>query len=101
MEEIQLLKRLLINMQDTFMEPGVPMKGLSSVAHYIDTGDTRPIKIAPRLIAPGSEEVIVEEEAAKMLEAGVIRESTSPWSSPIVLVQKKDGTTRFCIDYRN
>ena len=39
-------------------------------------------------------------EIQKMLDAKVIRPSTSPWVSPIVLVDKKDGMIQFCIDYR-
>jgi hypothetical protein len=43
---------------------------------------------------------IVDKECQKMLEKGVIKESNSLWSSPVVLVAKKNGEVRFCVDYR-
>ena len=65
----------------------------------INTGDALPIKQRPRRL-PLSKRHLVEEQIKEMEEAGVIRPSSSPWASPIVLVPKKDGTTRFCIDFR-
>ena len=49
---------------------------------------------------PYSKREVVREELDHMLQNGVIQPSTSPWASPIVLVQKKDGGVRFCVDYR-
>ena len=66
--------------------------------HTIDTGDSPPIRCAPRRMSPQKikqEETCVEE----MLTGGQIEPSDSPWSAPVVLVTK-DGRTRFCVDYR-
>ena len=66
--------------------------------YKIETGEPPPIRQYPRrLLYHVREEV--NRQVNDMLAQGVIQPSTSPWSSPIVLVKKKDGSYRFCIDY--
>ena len=66
---------------------------------YSETEDAAPIKQHPRRVPLAHAEA--EKQAIEDLKAkGVIRESTSPWASPIVLVAKKDGGARPCVDYR-
>ena len=70
-----------------------------AVEHEIDTGDSFPILCAPRQMS--SRKMKKEEECVtEMLTGGQIEPSDSPWLSPVVLVTKKDGGTRFCVDYR-
>ena len=42
----------------------------------------------------------IQKEIQEIMAAGVFRPSDSPWSSPVVMVKKKDGTPRFCVNYR-
>ena len=69
------------------------------IQHRIDTGSASPIRQYPcRLPFAYREEA--RNQVTEMLNQGVIQPSCSPWASPIVLVKKKDGKFRFCIDYR-
>ena len=71
----------------------------SLVQHVIDTGDATPIKQMPYRISPEGKQEI-DRQVNNMLERGIVQESVSAWSSPVVLVKKKDGSMRFCVDYR-
>ena len=91
---------LLAKHVKTFPAPGTPITGRTeAVMHDIDTGSTRPIRCNPRKLSP--KKIKIQQELVdKMLEEGQIEHSVSAWSAPTVLVTKKDGTTRFCVDYR-
>jgi hypothetical protein len=60
---------------------------------------TKPVNVKPCRYAPHQKSEI-EKQVADMLVRGIIQESTSPFASPVLLVRKKDGTWRFCINYR-
>ena len=69
------------------------------VQHQIHTDGARPVRQPARRL-PWSKREEADGQVEKMLNAGVIEPSGSPWMSPVVLVKKKDRTTRFCVDYR-
>ena len=67
--------------------------------HHIDTKDATPIRQQARRV-PLPRRKTIQNLLTDMLAKGIISPSKSPWASPVVLVSKKDGTTRFCVDYR-
>lgn len=70
----------------------------SLIEHQIIT-DSEPIKQRYYPVSPAIQKHI-DEEVQRMLEEDIIEKSQSAWSSPILLVPKKDKTFRFCVDYR-
>ena len=90
---------LLDKHKDIFSKGPEDLGRTAIVTHSIDTGNAKPIKQPPRQPPRaflGEEEKIIQ----KQLHAGVIEESTSAWSSPMVYVRKKDATVRPYVDYR-
>lgn len=69
------------------------------VMHVIDTGDAKPIKQRHYTMSPARQK-LVEEELDKMLDLDIVEPSKSPWSAPIVLLDKPDGSRRFCINFK-
>ena len=69
------------------------------IQHHIDTGSALPIRQYPRRL-PYAYCEEAKQQITDMLQQGIIQPSHSPWASPIILVIKKDGEYRFCIDYR-
>lgn len=93
------LKQLLYEYADVFSSHEFDIGSFIVIEHSIDTGDASPIKQrfrrTPSCFA-GEEEKHME----KMLKADVIEPSMSEWAASPVLVRKRDGTVRWCVDYR-
>ena len=92
-------KQLLLEFHDVFSLENLELGCTDSVKHSIQLTDQKPFKERYRRIPPPLLPE-VEKLLQDMLDVGAIRKSNSPWSSAVVLVRKKDGQLRFCIDLR-
>ena len=81
------------------MGPNGKLGSTTLTEHCIGTGDHPPIKLRPRRL-PITQKDVVQKELDKMEAQGLIESSDSPWASPLVIITKKDGSVRVCVDYR-
>ena len=98
-DDKRLYKGLLIEYGDVFAKSKTDLGRATDIKHHIDTGDERPFKHKPRRLPMGKFEAM-QEQVKALHEIGVIRPSTSNWGSNVLLVKKKDGSWRMCVDYR-
>ena len=99
-EQIVLLKQFLIRFQDIFAKNSDDLGRTNRANFIINTEETTvPIRQKCRRQPFGKRDA-EKKEIERMMKTGIIEESNSSWASPIVLIQKKDGTYRFCVDYR-
>ena len=71
----------------------------AAISHSIDTGSAVPIKQIFYRTSYQNQQFI-KEEIQRLLESGLIVPSKSQWTSPVVVVEKKNGKKRLCVDYR-
>ncbi|EYC28494.1 hypothetical protein Y032_0007g3255 [Ancylostoma ceylanicum] len=92
-------EKVLHNYQDVFAVNEQELTQTPLVEHNIETGASPPIRQKARPI-PLATRVELRKILADLEDRNIIEPSKSSWSSPIVLVQKKDGSLRLCVDYR-
>ena len=92
-------KEMLKRNAKVFSKTDMDIGRTNLVKHHIKLTDPVPLKEAYRRIPPQMYDE-VKAHIQEMLNLGAIRPSNSPWASAIVLVRKKDGRLRFCIDLR-
>ena len=90
---------LVTEYEDIFSKDSSDLGKSGLLEHAIDTGDCKPVKQPPRRVPPYQREVI-DKQLDELLATGRVEPSQSPWSSPVVLARKHDGTYRMCIDFR-
>ncbi|GFU65022.1 retrovirus-related Pol polyprotein from transposon 412 [Trichonephila clavipes] len=95
-EQKSSAERLFQEFEDVFSRNSSDIGHTTVTQHRIDTADHPPIKQHPRRL-PFAKQEEVGTLLREMQENDIIEPSSSPWASPIVLVRKKDGSTRFCV----
>ena len=98
-EEFNEVKQMLLRWKHIFSKDSMDLGKTSVLKHRIDLQENIPIKERARRIPPNLIDEL-RDHIQQLHNMGVIEESVSPWSSPIVLVRKKSGELRMCVDYR-
>ena len=95
----QSLLNFLTTNRSVFAKTKAELSQSSLVQHEIVTGDAKPIQQRFYRTSPMKRDEI-DRQVEELLQLGLIRPSSSEWTSPVVLVKKADGSWRMCCDYR-
>ena len=98
-EQARSLRGVLVRFKGVFAKHDMDLGNFSAVKHKIDVGGAKPVHYRPRR-TPLAFENEEKEHLEKLLDANIISPGASEWASPTVLVRKRDGTVRYCIDLR-
>ena len=98
-KEREIIAELLENNRDIFGDSVNHLQQAIDVEHEINLTTNEPIAMKPYRTSP-LDQKIINEQIEEMLENKIIQPSMSNYSFPVVLVEKKNGKKRFCIDYR-
>ncbi|XP_075141571.1 uncharacterized protein LOC142217277 [Leptodactylus fuscus] len=98
-DQMERIEAVLWEFQSAFSRSEEDFGCTTAIEHEISTGDTPPIRERYRQIPPTLYQE-VKTMLSQMIDSGIVKESQSPWAAPVVLVRKKDGSLRFCVDYR-
>src|SRR6218665_606740 len=93
------LKDLIHRYETIFSKDEHDLGSTHVTEHRIDTGDARPVR-QPLRRQPAPYQAAIDQQLEQMLASGVVEPAVSEWAANVVLAKKKDGSLRFCIDYR-